>query len=90
MPKARGSHTPLEVRRAHLSGAERANLRQRRIPLCPPLPNLSGVISILFEKLKVVNLTSYDSACDLCLIHNGYGRVNALSYENALSRRAYV
>ena len=46
--------------------------------------------SILFDKLEFVNLTPYDSACDFCLTHNGYGRVNALLYENELSHRAYV
>ena len=43
-----------------------------------------------FVKLEFVNLMSCDSACDFCLIHNGYGRVNALLYENELSRRACV
>ena len=44
----------------------------------------------LLDKLEFVNLTPYDSACDFCLTHNGYGRVNALLYENELSHRAYV
>ena len=48
------------------------------------------ILNHLFDLLEFVNLTSYDSACDFCLTHNGYGRVNALLYENELSRRACV
>ena len=44
----------------------------------------------LFDKLEFDNLMSCDSACDFSPIHNGYGRVNALLYENELSRRACV
>ena len=43
-----------------------------------------------FDKLEFINLMSCDSACDFSPIHNGYGRVNALLYENELSRRACV
>ena len=44
----------------------------------------------MLDKLEFVNLMSCDSACDFSPIHNGYGRVNALLYENALSRHADV
>ena len=44
----------------------------------------------LLGKLEFVNLMTYDSVCDFYLTHNDYGRVNALLYENGLSRRACV
>ena len=62
--------------------------------MCSVVPNLHQNHTTLnaysARQIGIGQSNPYDSACDFCLIHNGYGRVNALLYENALSRHAYV